>query len=114
MVTLLPKLSYVPVREEVTGNPSPSVTRPPQTASAALSAALLRLVEQGTLPPCADRSGAWTSDDRDERALAARLCRPCPILTECGAAADSTKERFGVWAGVDRTKPTSKKRKGAS
>ncbi|MBK6300036.1 MAG: WhiB family transcriptional regulator [Actinomycetales bacterium] len=38
----------------------------------------------------------------------------CPILTECGTAADSTKERFGVWAGVDRTQPTSSKRKGAA
>lgn len=113
MVTLLPKLSYVPVREEVTGNPSPSVTRPPDRLCCPVSRPP-ELVEQGTLPPCADRSGAWTSDDRDERALAARLCRPCPILTECGAAADSTKERFGVWAGVDRTQPTSNKRKGAA
>jgi len=79
-----------------------------------LAFALARLVANGSRPPCADGSGAWTSDDRDERALAARLCRPCPILTECGAAADSTKERFGVWAGVDRTQPTSSKRKGAA
>ncbi|HOA57786.1 MAG TPA: WhiB family transcriptional regulator [Dermatophilaceae bacterium] len=79
-----------------------------------LAFALARLLANGSRPPCADGSGAWTSDDRDERALAARLCRPCPILTECGAAADSTKERFGVWAGVDRTQPTSSKRKGAA
>ena len=79
-----------------------------------LAFALGRVLANGSRPPCADGSGAWTSDDRDERALAARLCRPCPILTECGAAADSTKERFGVWAGVDRTQPTSSKRKGAA
>ena len=79
-----------------------------------LAFALARLLANGSRPPCADGSGAWTSDDHDERALAARLCRPCPILTECGAAADSTKERFGVWAGVDRTQPTSSKRKGAA
>ena len=79
-----------------------------------LAFALARLLANGSRPPCADGSGAWTSDDRDERALAARLCRPWPILTECGAAADSTKERFGVWAGVDRTQPTSSKRKGAA
>jgi len=77
-----------------------------------LAFALARVLAIGSRPPCGDGSGAWVSDDRDERAMAARLCARCPLIVECAEAADSTKERFGVWAGVDRTQPASNKRKG--
>lgn len=73
---------------------------------------LAGLLAEGDLPPCCG-SGAWVSEDRDERSLAALACMPCPLLEVCGEAADSTKERFGVWAGVDRTQPAGK-RKGAA
>lgn len=78
-----------------------------------LAFALARVLANGSRPPCGDATGAWVSEDREERALAARACEPCPLLTVCGEAADSTKERFGVWGGVDRTQPAGK-RKGAA
>lgn len=40
------------------------------------------------------------------------LCHPCPLLQLCGAAADEDGERWGVWAGVDRS--VSPKRKHAA
>lgn len=78
-----------------------------------LAWALAALLAEGTRPPCCDGSGAWVSEDRDERAMAARACMPCALLSACREAADSTSERFGVWAGVDRTQPAGK-RKGAA
>lgn len=77
-----------------------------------LALALAGLLAEGERPPCCG-SGAWVSEDRDERAVAARLCARCSLIAECAAAADSTKERFGVWAGVDRTQPAGR-RKGAA
>jgi len=37
---------------------------------------------------------------------AVKLCRGCPIFTECGEAASARREQFGVWSGVDRTPRT--------
>jgi len=48
-------------------------------------------------------TSSWTSDDADDRAQAARWCLGCPVLDECGAAADEHDERFGVFGGRDRT-----------
>jgi len=79
-------------------------------AAAALSAALARLNEDERFTPCAlgGPDGIWTSEDADERAAAVLLCWPCPVLAECGAAAVEGRERFGVWAGRDRTPRTYK------
>ena len=53
--------------------------------------------------PCAGRD-EWTDDEAKVRAAAAAVCRSsCPLLDACRAAADSTNERFGVFAGTDRT-----------
>ncbi len=113
MVKDSPKLSYTAAREEVAGEASPSFTHPRQTPHDRLALALAGLLAEGNRPPCGDGSGAWTSEDRDERTMAARACMPCPLLTVCREAADSTKERFGVWGGRDRTQPAGK-RKGAT
>ncbi len=102
MVTDSPQLSYTPAREEVTGEASPSVTHPRQTPHDRLALALAGLLAEGNRPPCCDGSGAWTSDDRDEREVAARACLPCVIRSECAAAADDTREVWGVWGGTDR------------
>ncbi|WP_425607102.1 WhiB family transcriptional regulator [Ornithinimicrobium faecis] len=54
------------------------------------------------MTPCRGLN-AWTSEDAAERAVAARACQGCEVLALCGAAAGSTRERYGVYAGVDRT-----------
>ena len=85
----------------------PSDGREPVTASERLSLALAALADADQRPPCATAfvSHWWLSDDPDERAKAAELCREwaCPILDACHDAAEAHRERFGVWAGRDRT-----------
>ncbi len=76
------------------------------TAAERLTRALVAIAEQGRRPRCGEPGGheMWLSDDATERAQAARWCAGCPVLVECGAAADENDERHGVWAGVDRTR----------
>ena len=67
-----------------------------------MGAALVMLARQDvTPPPCAGSDG-WTSEDYDERALAARCCAGCALFDPCRVLADELKASFGVWAGVDR------------
>ena len=80
------------------------------TAQQQLTQSLVILLERGQRTPC-QRPGVrdrWTSDDREEREYAASACSPCSARADCHAAADETKEKFGVWAGVDRTHTTTK------
>jgi len=81
------------------------------TAAAVLAGELLRLTEQGVRVPC-HGGDEWCSDAADDRAYAAALCRPCPVLALCRQAADELKATYHVWGGVDRTTvtPTRPKR----
>jgi len=82
------------------------------TAVEVLGRALLEIADQGRATPCQGRRrDRWTSDDATQRAWAATVCRGlnCPMLEECGAAADEQDERFGVWGGRDRTAPAHRK-----
>ena len=77
------------------------------TAQGQLTRALAQLLDRGRRTPC-QQSGStrdyWTSDVREEREWAAASCRFCPVLPECRAAVEQMKERWGVWAGADRTR----------
>ena len=77
------------------------------TLVATLSPASLALAEHVT--PCR-KGDAWTSEDATERAEAVEGCRACPIVTTCHDAAESTREAFGVWGGIDRTKTAREQR----
>ncbi len=80
-------------------------------AAEVLGRALLELAERHLTTPCQGRHrDRWTSDDATQRAWAAAVCvgLSCQLLEECGLAADEQGERFGVWAGVDRTVVTPK------
>jgi hypothetical protein len=70
-----------------------------------LTRALLAAAAAGQRPHCSDpgTSELWLSDHPGERREATRLCHGCPVFTPCGAAAEARQERFGVWAGRDRT-----------
>lgn len=86
------------------------------TAAEQLTRALVDLADHGRRPRCGEPGGhgLWCSDDATERAQAARWCAGCEVLTECANAADERDERFGVWAGTDRTTTTTPtKRKSA-
>ncbi len=79
------------------------------TAQEQLTRALTQLLERGRRTPCQGRHrDRWTSADREEREWAAASCRLCPLISECGDAAEETDERRGVWAGVDLTATTRK------
>jgi hypothetical protein len=75
------------------------------TAAEVFRVALLDLAERGQRVPCEGGDGeAWVSESLSERRRAARLCGNCSVLDLCAAAADETGERWGVWAGRDRTR----------
>jgi hypothetical protein len=65
-----------------------------------------RLVDltSSTPPPCRSDAGElWFSPHRAHRAAAAECCSACQALDACGSYANVAGERFGVWAGVDRS-----------
>jgi hypothetical protein len=85
-----------------------TVTRLARGAAAGeqLTAALINAAAQGLRTPCSepDTHHYWLSEDPAERKKAARWCRGCPVLHDCGAAAAARREAFGVWGGRDFTK----------
>ncbi len=86
------------------------------TAAEQLTRRLVDLATEGRRPRCGEAGshGLWLSDDATDRAQAATWCAGCPVMAECGAAADEHDERFGVFGGTDRTTltPTRPKREG--
>ena len=76
----------------------PSITRGRQE-TAQFEQALLELGARGLRTHCSDPGSRylWLSDNVQERREAERLCRGCPVLVPCGAAATARRERFGVW-----------------
>jgi hypothetical protein len=73
------------------------------SAAEQMAAALITLTDAGGRPPCGDRSGAWTSEDRAQRQEAALRCQPCPLLTICEQYAREIHASFGVFGGTDFT-----------
>ena len=65
-------------------------------AAAPLLAELHRALD-GQRPPCADHPALWTSDDRDDVALAVAGCGPCPAVTECRSYARAVRPVVGTW-----------------
>ncbi len=81
------------------------------TAAEALTRRLIDLATEGRRPRCGEPGShdLWLSDDADDRAQAVRWCVGCPVLVECGAAADEQGEKHHVWGGRDRTAATTRK-----
>jgi hypothetical protein len=75
-----------------------------------LTRALIDAAAQGMRPHCSDAgSWLWLSEDPADRREAARRCHGCVVFDPCGQAAEARQERFGTWAGVDRTKAPGRK-----
>ena len=68
-----------------------------------LTRALVAIAARGLRTHCSDVElhSYWLSDDQQEREVAARLCRGCPVLSPCGDVGQY--EHFGVFGGVDRS-----------
>lgn len=79
------------------------------TARQRLTAALRDLAADGGRPPCWRDPEQWFHDSRGERARAAEECATCPVLEPCDDAANETREKWGVWAGVDHTPKPKRK-----
>ncbi|HEY5180148.1 MAG TPA: WhiB family transcriptional regulator [Dermatophilaceae bacterium] len=82
------------------------------SAAETMSAALRSMTYREQVPPCADGSDRWTSEDYTQRAETIPLCVGCSLLARCAQYATELKASFGVWAGIDRT-PTTRKGKAA-
>jgi transcription factor WhiB len=74
-----------------------------------LTMALINLSAEGGRSICTDTAvkDLFLSEDAQERSLATRLCRLCPVQAECLAAAVANGERFGVFGGRDFSNPTA-------
>lgn len=90
------------------GNMALTRTNTTKTAGEVLTRALLDLAARGQRSRCSDPGthDFWTSDDPEQRKLAATWCAGCPIFDACAAA--GAAETFGVWAGTDQTPRTRK------
>jgi len=75
-------------------------------ANERLTRALISLAARGQRPRCGDyeTSWMWLDEDPHIRAQAALLCHDCPVIVECGDAADANDERHFVWGGRDYTR----------
>ena len=71
-----------------------------------LAAAIIGLNALGLEPLCTD-DPRFLDDDRATRATVLEHCQRCDIIDACRAA--GRHERFGCWAGQDRTpdRPTA-------
>jgi Transcription factor WhiB len=79
-------------------------------ANDAPTRALIDAASRSQRPRCGDyeTSYLWLSEDAQDRRLAALMCAGCAVLTECDEV--GRHERFGTWAGKDRTvRPPGKK-----
>jgi Transcription factor WhiB len=76
------------------------------TATARFHLALITLAQRGERVRCSDPVDhqRWTSDDHRDRQIAMAWCAGCPIIVECGQAADARDERWHVWGGRDYTR----------
>jgi hypothetical protein len=94
-----------PGAESLRGSSPHTVRRSPASGTHTLGYALNEMNDAEHIPSC-QGSDSWTCEDPDERALAARCCTGCPVLSGCSRLAERVKVTFGVWAGVDRSPRT--------
>lgn len=77
-------------------------------ASERLNRALAEIARQGLRRNCAEQGELWISEYAEERQLAIKLCRGCPILDVCDQTASARRESWGVWGGKDRSRSPGK------
>ena len=84
------------------------MSRRSREASDRLTAALVAIAAKGRRPHCSDAgSWLWLSEDPADRRQAAAMCSGCPVFGPCDEVGQH--QRFGVWAGRDRTRAPGKK-----
>ncbi|GAA1783577.1 hypothetical protein GCM10009811_06180 [Nostocoides veronense] len=89
---------------------------PPAAAHGRLVDAINGLLDADRRTPCLDpdRRDDWTAEHPDDRARAARACRPCTLIELCADAGDEIAQQhgrrgtWGVWGGQDRSPQPAK------
>jgi hypothetical protein len=73
-------------------------------ASEQLTKALINLAAVGQRTHCSDPTthDLWLSESESERAVAAGLCRRCPVILECREV--GKYQSWGVFGGCDFTR----------
>jgi Transcription factor WhiB len=87
------------------------------TATARFNTALITMAVRGDRPRCSDPvdHAMWTSEDQQDRAIAATWCTGCEVLDLCAEVAVEEDHRWGVWGSRDFShRPGTKKRKQAA
>ena len=81
-------------------------------ANEALTQALISAAARGIRPRCGDyeTSLLWLSELDGQRKQAAIMCRGCVVWAECDEVGQH--QRFGVFGGVDTTRPANGKTPG--
>lgn len=83
-----------------------SVTVPIKATALPLWMKLQVAVLETSDVPCGVHGDLWTSERAEDREAATFRCTGCPVIGVCRDYATAAREKFGTWAGVDRTKPT--------
>jgi len=88
-------------------------------ARRALLAVLTAHQDAGRRIPCLSASdvAAWTSDDPDDQAVAARACEPCPAIEPCRLYGVVFPKEAGVYGAMtehDRRPTSARQRRKAS
>jgi hypothetical protein len=83
------------------------MSRRAREASDRLTRALLDLAAAGLRTHCSDprHTTSGCPSARANGAAAVMLCDHCPVLQACQDTAVQRDERWGVWGGVDFTRP---------
>lgn len=81
-----------------------SATVPIKAVAMPLWLRLQTAVMEASNVPCGGADGdLWTSELPEEREAATYRCTGCPVVEMCSRYAEAAREKFGVWAGIDRT-----------
>lgn len=85
-----------PIARDVLSTGSPVLF----AAQLALTAAVRAAAKTRKRVPCLVVSEPlWLSSSTADQRRAARSCKVCPVIAQCGAVADAQAAPFGVWAG---------------
>jgi len=80
----------------------PRVTSDAITTRERLDAALIAMLDDGQVPPCAADPERWFALDAPTISWAASECGRCPVMQQCSdyATSDTVTAKYGTWAGV--------------
>ena len=80
----------------------PRVAADAITTRERLDAALIAMLDEGQVPPCAADGEKWFSSEPATIAWASGECGRCLVVQQCAdyASTDSVTSRYGIWAGI--------------